>query len=49
MSVMVRCRRCGKEFEADRTAILTGTWRLCPDCAQPQPPLNAAPVTLPRP
>jgi ribosomal protein L37E len=32
------CRRCGREFEADRQTILAGTWRTCPGCRATPPP-----------
>lgn len=41
MSIQTRCRRCGREFEADRAAILSGCWRLCPDCRDLPPPSRA--------
>jgi hypothetical protein len=33
---LVHCAKCGAEFAPDHRAIVTATWRLCPDC-QPQP------------
>ena len=30
--ITTTCRRCGTEFEPDRRAIVTGAWRVCPDC-----------------
>jgi len=42
MSVIVVCRRCGREFAPDRRAILAGRWRLCPACRDPEPPGGAA-------
>ena len=44
MSITTRCRRCGRAVEADRAAILSGLWRLCPACRDPQPPSGAAGV-----
>ena len=40
MIVTTRCRRCGRDFDADRAAILTGPrfWKLCPLCRDPGPP-----------
>ena len=38
MPIEIRCRRCGRPFVADRTAILAGRWRLCPACRDPRPP-----------
>lgn len=35
MSLSTRCRRCGREYDLDRAAILAGTWRLCPSCRTP--------------
>lgn len=32
MSIVTRCRGCGVEFEADRIAIVAGSWRLCAAC-----------------
>jgi hypothetical protein len=29
---IVRCRRCHVEFEPDRRAIVSGSWRLCESC-----------------
>lgn len=44
MSIVACCRRCGREYTADRTAILAGplTWRLCPACRAPTPPSGGA-------
>ncbi len=42
MSIVIRCRRCGREFVADRQAILMGQWRLCPACRGPLPPTSGA-------
>lgn len=44
MSIETRCRRCGRIYTADRTAILAGpaVWRLCPDCRHPNPPGGVA-------
>ena len=39
MSVIVTCGRCGKEYESSRAEVLAGTWRRCPDCRDPEPPL----------
>jgi len=36
------CRRCGAEFTADRRAIVSGAWRLCPDCRDEPPRVPAA-------
>lgn len=52
MSILTRCRRCGREYEADRAAILAGpaVWRLCPPCRDPNPPgglAGAAPERTP--
>jgi len=40
MPIEVRCRRCGRLYVADRTAIVAGPayWRLCPVCRDPTPP-----------
>ena len=40
MTITMRCRRCGREYDADRAAILAGParWRLCPACHDPSPP-----------
>ena len=32
---MTTCRTCGREFEPDHTAIVAGTWRICPVCRSP--------------
>ncbi len=34
MSILVICRHCGAEFEADRRVIVAGAWRLCPACRE---------------
>ncbi len=44
MSIVIRCRRCGREFVADRQAILAGDWRLCPMCRGPLPPTGGVPA-----
>ncbi len=44
MSIVIRCRRCGREFVADRHAILAGRWRLCPACRGLLPPLGKVPA-----
>ncbi len=44
MSIVIRCRRCGREFVADRDAILAERWRLCPMCRGPLPPTGEVPV-----
>jgi len=46
MSITTRCRRCGREYDADRAAILVGPrwWRLCPTCRGPLPPTGGVPV-----
>ena len=35
------CRRCGAEFTADRRAIVSGAWRLCPTCRDEPPRVPA--------
>ncbi|MDP9356365.1 MAG: hypothetical protein M3R02_13980 [Chloroflexota bacterium] len=45
MSIVIRCRRCGREFVADRRAILAGRWSLCPACRGPLPPTSGVPAT----
>ncbi len=45
MSIVIRCRGCGREFVADRQAILSGQWRLCPTCRGPVPPRGGVPAT----
>ena len=42
--MQTRCKRCGRLFDLDRTAILYGRWRLCPDCRGPLPPSGGVPV-----
>ncbi len=44
MSIVIRCRRCGREFVADRQAILAERWRLCPACRGPLPPTGGVPT-----
>jgi hypothetical protein len=49
MSVIVRCRTCGQEFEVDRGAVLDGSWRRrCPRCWLPDAPgERSSPSTAP--
>ncbi len=44
MSIVTRCRRCGREFVAERQAILAGRWRFCPACRGPLPPTGGVSV-----
>jgi len=44
MNLQTRCRRCGRRFGLDRTAILGGRWPLCPRCRGPLPPTGGVPV-----
>jgi len=46
MSIETRCRRCGREYEADCAAILAGLWRLCPACRDPRPPGAGVPAAV---
>ena len=32
MGMRTRGRRCGREYDLDRAAIVAGRWRLCPSC-----------------
>jgi hypothetical protein len=34
MIIITHCRRCGREFEADRIEILRKVWKLCPACRE---------------
>ena len=45
MSRLLRCRRCGALFVADRFAALLGRSRLCPSCRGPVPPSGDVPAT----
>jgi hypothetical protein len=42
--ILVTCRRCGTEFEPGHEAIVSGAWRLCPECRGVSP---AGPVVCP--
>ncbi len=44
MTMQTRCKRCGRLFDLDRTVILYGKWRLCPDCRGPLPPTGGVPT-----
>jgi hypothetical protein len=39
-TILVACRRCGREFTPDQRVIVAGAWRLCPGC-RPQPSTEA--------
>ena len=39
-TIQTWCRRCGREFVADRRAIVAGSWRLCRDCREAPSPLG---------
>ena len=41
-TIQTWCRRCGREFVADRRAIVSGAWRLCPDCRAEPPRVPTA-------
>ena len=51
MTVVVTCRKCGFNFEVDRTMLLHGDWMdRCPICRpQPKPtdPATCAPAIRP--
>ena len=52
MGMRTRCRRCGREYDLDRAAIVAGRWRLCPACRDLPPPGRAdgaADPFVPRP
>jgi len=34
MTIATTCRQCARAFDADRAAIVAGTWRLCPACRE---------------
>ena len=42
MTIATWCRRCGREFTADRRAIVSGAWRLCPACRDEPPRVPTA-------
>jgi len=49
-TIQTWCRRCGREFVADRASVVAGVWRLCPDCRGEPPRVPTEdPTTASRP